>query len=506
MSVRTTRLLSYILVLSMLISSVSSCGKNEKKHFVMRTFSTLGSDEDAKVYSEIISEYTKTHKNVVINDTSTTRSGGYKMELSIPSTYRGASTPDVIYYSAMDDMSALSDFFMTIDEIRKDYPAFASNISEAAINSAAADDGGRYCIPVRGQWQGIVINAALFRRSALKIPEKWEDVVRAAMHFEKSNVSLFANSLDESGALLEYMVRGLGGTKSLNSAIKGTPDENWSTALDAIEALDELNAFPKMSKSSFDTLISPSDLRHTSAKKQPSPVALYNSGKAAILLMDNTICGQINADIDSSYIALPEVGTFTQAESTTASNSYPTHAISGPVYPPITANTLPPEEPETTVKHSPDPTQSLSCSVSDSDSVSAENGLYVSFSEGFYITKKAYYDKNKREDVLDFVESFLKEQNAVKLCGNYQAPSLKKLSKRIRNNLTDKSNIYNGVIKSVQSADSFYVSARTQENSFFWEHCSLAVACMSKGILTKKEALGMISNSQTTVNDIIADR
>ena len=158
----------------------------------MRTFSTLGSDEDAKVYSEIISEYTKTHKNVVINDTSTTRSGGYKMELSIPSTYRGASTPDVIYYSAMDDMSALSDFFMTIDEIRKDYPAFASNISEAAINSAAADDGGRYCIPVRGQWQGIVINAALFRRSALKIPEKWEDVVRAAMHFEKSNVSLFA--------------------------------------------------------------------------------------------------------------------------------------------------------------------------------------------------------------------------------------------------------------------------------------------------------------------------
>ena len=93
MSVRRIRLLSFALVVSLLLSCVSGCGENKKKNFVMRTFSTLGAEADAASYSEILSEYSKSHKNVVINDTSTTRSGSYKMELSIASTYRGAGTP-----------------------------------------------------------------------------------------------------------------------------------------------------------------------------------------------------------------------------------------------------------------------------------------------------------------------------------------------------------------------------------------------------------------------------
>lgn len=506
--VKPVRLLSFVLAFLLLVGCLNGCGDNEKKKFVMRTFSTLGSEQDAKSYASIISQYTKDHKNVVINDTSTTQSGSYKMELSISSTYRGAGSPDVIYYSAISDMSQLSDFFMTVDEIRKDYPQFAANVSEAAINCAAASDGRRYCIPVRGQWRGIVVNAAMFRRSSLRIPETWDDIVRAAHHYEKSKVSLFANTLEESGALIEYMVRSLGGAESLHSGMQGSPDENWNTVLDAIEMLDELNAFPDMSKSSFDSLVSPSDLKHTTSKNAPSPVELYNSGQAVILLMDNTMCGQINTDIDSQYIALPQIGTITQAESTTASNTYPTHAMSGPVYPEITANTLPPQEPETTVRHSPDPTDAADHAVSGSDEKadSKENGLYVNFAEGFYITKKAYYDKVKREDVLDFVEYFLKEENAAMLCSDYQAPSLHSMKKKTQDKLTNKSNIYNGVIKSVQNADSFILTTQTQENNFFWNHCSLAVACMSKGILTKKEALSMIANTQMTVKDIYNDR
>ena len=513
MSVTRIRLLSFSLALSMLLTCLSGCGGSEKKSFVMRTFSTFGSEQDAKPYREIMSAYSKGHRNVVINDTSTTLSGSYKMELSISSTYRGAGTPDVIYYSAISDMSELSDYFMTVDEIRKDYPKFAKSISEAAINSVAADNGNRYCIPIRGQWRGIVINAAMFRRSALRIPETWDDLVRAARHYEKSKVSLFANSLDESGALVEYMIRGLGGMDSLASAMKGTPDDNWETVLEAIELLDGLNAFPKMPKGSFDSLISPTDLKHTAQNKLTSPVELYNSGKAAILLMDNSMCAGINTEIDSKYIALPQIGTVTEdedEETTTESNSYPSHALSGPVYPPITGNTLPAEETTKAPggKRSPAPTQSQGPAGSDKAAGQAvsENGLYVNFAEGFYITKKAYYDKTKREDVLDFVEYFLKEESVAKLCGNYQAPSLSKMSDKVRDKLTDKSNIYNGVIKSVQTADSFIVTTQTQENDYFWSHCSMAVACLSKGIITRNEALGLIADTQLTVTDIYSHR
>ncbi|MBQ9903033.1 MAG: extracellular solute-binding protein [Clostridia bacterium] len=518
MSVRDKRLMACALVFALFlgcISGLSGCGENEKKHFVLRSFSTLGAEEDAAAYSAVIAEYSKSHKHVTINDTSTTKAGSYKMELSLASTYRGANTPDVIYYSSIEDMSGLCDFFVTVDEIRRDYPKFAANISEAAINSVAASDGRRYCIPVRGEWRGIVINAAMFRRSSLKIPEKWDDIIRAAHHFENNKkVSLFANSLDESSSLIEYMVRSLGGMKSIQSAINGNPDDNWDTVLDAIEALDNLNAFPKMPKSSFDSLVSPTELSHTAKKAQPSAVELYNSEKAAILLLDNTVCGEIDTDIDSNYIALPEVGTISENEyeyTTSQSNTYPTHALSGPVYPPITANTLPTDPPTTTtVKHSPDPAESTRPADGDADTGqeehSSDNGLYVNFDEGFYITKKAYYDKVKREDIIEFVEFFLKEENATRLCCHYQAPSLSTLSDKARDKLTGKSNIFNGVINSVEKADKFVVTTQTQENVFFWEHCSLAVACMSKGILTKKEALGMISDTQRTVSDIYSSR
>ncbi len=507
---------------AVLFGTCCSCGRNDKKHFVMRTYSTFGAADDLAAYSAIINEYTKTHKNVVINDTTTTASGSYKMALSITSTYRGANAPDVIYFSAIKDMSELSDFFMTVDEIRADYPDFARGVSEAVIDSAAANDGGRYCIPVRGDWQGIVVNAALFRKSALRVPETWDDIMKAALHFQKGETYLFANSLSDSSALMEYLVRGLGGVKSVRSAMNGTPDKSWTQALEAVAKLDELGAFPPMAPEAFDYLVSRSDLKNTSDQPQPSPVELYNSGSAAILLIDNTMCGSINTDIDSQYIALPQYGTFTRADITTAANTYPTNAASGPVYPPVTANTLPPTKPtsggkapasgsgEAATPAAADNTSQTrttrAAPVSRTDeqirSVS-ENGLYVNFGEGFYITKKAYYDSDKREDMLDFVESFLKEDSCVRLCGNaYRVPALASISRGAQDKLTDKSNIYNGVIQSVQSADTFLLTTQTQENAFFWSHCSMAVSYRSKGILTDEQTLRLIADTQSTAADV----
>ena len=546
------QIVAWFTALSLLLTVFASCGKKEKTHFVMKTYSTFGEADDLAAYSEIVSEYTKTHKNVVINDTTTTQSNSYKMALSIASTYRGANTPDVVYFSAISDMSELSDFFMTVDEIRADYPKFAKGISEAALDSAAAGDGGRYCIPVRGDWQGIVVNAAMFRRSSLNIPASWEDLIRAARHFQKSDVSLFANSLDKSSALMEYLVRSLGGMKSIQSAINGNPDHCWAQALEAVEQLDELNAFPRLPQEAFDYLVSPSDLKNTSTEQLPSAMELYNTEKAAILLIDNAMCGSINADLDSQYIALPQLGTLTAEESTTAGFSYPTNVVSGPVYPKITANTLPPTQmpdsgsgetsalaaesatetsgtsstdasltestPAAPVETTTAPSESTALTettvpvpVSPSDeeekATVSENGLYVNFAEGFYITKKAYYDTDKREDILDFVEAFLQEENCIKLCGGeYRVPALASISRDSEDKLTDKSNIYNAVINSVQSADSFLVTAQTQENQFFWSHCSMAVAYLSKGMITKEETLRLISDTQITVADIFNAR
>lgn len=516
--------MAFLLAAAMALTLLTACGQQKKPRFVLRTYSTFGEESDREAYAAIIREYTKTHRNAVINDTTTTRANSYKMSLSLASTYRGAGAPDVIYYTAMKDMSELSDFFMTVDEIRADYPHFAEGVSEAALSSAAADDGGRYCIPVRGDWQGIIVNAALFRRSALKVPTTWEDVLRAAEHFQKNReISLFANSLTDSGALMEYLVRALGGEAAVRSAMEGQPDDCWQRALRAVAQLDELNAFPLLPPEAFDYLISPSDLRHTSDEKQDDPVALFNAGKAAILLIDNSMCGSIDADIDSRYIALPPYGTFSTVQTTTTTRfSYPTGSGEpGAVYPRETGNTLPPTQPPasgsgetasadaaSTSSTTVPTTRPSGISPSDTEkSPASEQGLYVNFAEGFYITKKAYYNSEKREDMLALVEAFLQEDNNLSLCGDQsRVPALTSVSRKAEDKLTEKSNLYRAVIQSVQSADSFLVSTQTQENRFFWNHCAMTVAYFSKGVLTQEEALRLIGDTQSTAADFHQQR
>ena len=516
--------LSLTLAGCLLCTSLCACGGEKKKNILLHTFSTFGDEKDLAAYSAVIAGYTKQRRHVVVNDTTTTRANSYKMALSIASTYRGADAPDVVYFAAQSDMDELADYFMTVDDIRKDYPAFASRVSEAALDSTAASDGGRYCIPVRGEWQGIVVNAAMFRKSGLRIPETWDDIERAARHFSKNPVSMFANTLDDSGALVEYMVRSLGGLDSVRTAVDGKPDENWAKVMRAITELDELNAFPKMPAESFDSLVSPSDLKHTATETTASPIDLYNHEKAAILLMDNTMAGQVNADLDSRYIALPRVGTFSSVEITTTRFVYPTDVQYGAVYPRMTANTLPPTTAETNTttaaakKTASTTTRTTSrritsttthrttadgtVSPSDKEDKKRDSGLYVSFAEGFYITKKAYYDSDKREAALDFVESFLEEQNCIRLCADYQAPSLVSLSKDTDSKLNRQSGLYHAVVKAVQNSDRFVTSARTQETSYFWNRCSVAVSCLSKGILKQEEALRLIADPQLTVKDV----
>lgn len=475
----------------------------------MKTYSTFGDENDRSAYSEIIADFTKQHKNVVINDTTTDQSNSYKMELSIASTYKGVNSPDVIYFSVMSDMSELGDYFITIDEIRKDYPNFASNISEAVLDNAAANNGKRYCIPIRGDWQGIVVNAALFRKNALNVPQTWDDIIKAAHHFKSGNAYLFANSLDDSSALTEYLVRGLGGSESLQTAIDGNPDSSWKKALEAIAQLDELSAFPPMTQGPFDYLVSSSDLKHTSAEKTNSALDLYNSGTAAILLIDNNMCGSINSDIDSRYIVLPTVGTVSETSlptsaptSTTAANPDITLPSVRSTLPITQSKKIPSSGSGDSSATSITQSKVSSSDVTQSNSDNVDTGLYVSFAEGFYITKKAYYDEDKREDLLDFVEFFLKDNNCVKFCNNYQVPSLASISANTANSLTNKSNIYNAVINSVQSAKNFITTTQNQDNSFFWKHCSMAVTYMSKGILSPNEAINLISDTQSTVADI----
>ncbi len=521
MPVKFIRIIAIILSCTLLSATFSSCDKNDKKHFVMKTFSTFGSEADLSVYSEVISEYTKQHKNVVINDTTTDKANSYKMELSLSSTYKGSNSPDVVYYSAMSDMDELGDYFMTIDEIRKDYPDFASEVSDAVLNSVAASNGNRYCIPIRGDWQGIIVNAALFRKSGLNVPETWDDITKAANHFKNGEVYLFANSLDDGGALAEYLVRGIGGLDSLNSAIKGTPDSGWKKMLDTVLELDKLSAFPPMSEGPFDHLISPSDLKNTAKSKDElvDAVELYNSGKAAILLIDNSICGKINTDIDSRYIMMPSINTASDAFSTTTSSTISTTTTAlGSTTKTTVRQTLPITPPTKrssgsgsgTSKQTSTTSTTVASTVSSTDTTSpqadtkkSETGLYVNFAEGFYITKKAYYDDDKREDLLDFVEYFLQEENCVKFCNNYQVPSLSSISKESSDSLTQKSNIYNAVINSVQSAKGFIITTQTHENSFFWNHCTVALTYMSKGVLSRNETIQLIADTQLTVADVL---
>lgn len=169
---------------------------------------------------------------------------------SVISSFDSGSEADVLFFFSGNDTDALikSDKFVSLDEIRKSYPDYASNINLAVLEGMKAADGKGYAVPVKGYWERLFINTDIFENLGLTPPETVDDLFALSQPLNEAGVIPIAASLSEvPHYLFEALLFNFTGPSNHHN-IPSDPDnipESWVSALEMFTAMYRAGMFPE---------------------------------------------------------------------------------------------------------------------------------------------------------------------------------------------------------------------------------------------------------------------
>lgn len=323
-------LLSFVLLLAVLCG----CGEPEPSNPTLRIMSTLGSDADFEVYSSLLGEFAAAHSDIYLRDTTVAASEAYRLSAADENTYKSYDAPHVVYYAAAGCFDSLSEYFVSVEEIRESYPDFASGVDSRALDSFRLADGRVYCVPVAGEWTAIVINRAIFDQYSIPVPKDWSGLLSAVSSLSAAGVIPFANSADNCPAVIEQLVASYGGSQAVSLGLQGYSDiisDYWSGALSNFSDLCRSGAFAPAALSddllaalhakypvsatdvsasdiiaanlpeSYDDILGEKRDRYVTA----DPFTLFNGGNAAMIIIDSSEFSNILLTENIQAISLP---------------------------------------------------------------------------------------------------------------------------------------------------------------------------------------------------------
>ena len=191
------------------------------------------------------------------------------------------SEPDVLFYfTDMDAEPFISaGRVVSIEEIREEYPDYATNMKQAMM--AVAADGKHYAVPGTGYWENLFVNRRVLADCDVSVPGpdyKWEDFLSDCAKIRSAGYTPIACSLFEiPHYLFEFAVLN-NGTLATHldvprldaegRLIRDAAAESWIAGIEDIRSLYEDGYLPD------DTLTA------TDAET----VALFAEGGAAFLI------------------------------------------------------------------------------------------------------------------------------------------------------------------------------------------------------------------------------
>ncbi|MFP3156150.1 extracellular solute-binding protein [Lachnospiraceae bacterium ZAX-1] len=262
------KMLSLLLVSAMAIIMLAGCvstkkaGKpadsttnqdtaNEEEAFTTNEYIILeavsmfgGTDPNASAYEEINEVFQSKYSNVALEDNS--QSSDQYWKATIAADFAVGNEPDVIQY--FTDVTAktvlTTDKFVSIDEIKAEYPDYAKDTTEVTLDAVKNPDGVRRAVPTTGYWEGLFCNKDLFESNNVEIPTDWDSLVKAIETFQANDIIPIAVSMNkEPNYWVEYVLLYSAGVESYCSIPETTPAE-WVKGLEVIKTLRDMGAFP----------------------------------------------------------------------------------------------------------------------------------------------------------------------------------------------------------------------------------------------------------------------
>ena len=191
------------------------------------------------------------------------------------------SEPDVLFYFTNVDAEPFINAgrVVSIEEIREEYPDYATNMKEALM--AVASDGRHYAVPSSGYWENLFVNRRVLEACGLPLPGPeytWDaflsdcEIIRAAGYtpiacslFEIPHY-WFEFAVLNNGTLANHLT--VPHLDAEGRLVRDAAAESWIAAIEDIKTLYEAHDLPENTLTATDA----------------ETVALFAEGRAAFLI------------------------------------------------------------------------------------------------------------------------------------------------------------------------------------------------------------------------------
>lgn len=277
------RLLALLLALVMALS-FAACGETAApapsdaaepaaESVTLNVVTSYGGDDGNRAnFEAAVAAYEESTGNK-INDGSATSNEEWKAK--VLTDFETGSEPDVLFFFTNADAEPFitANKVVSIDEIRAEYPDYATNMRESML--AVASDGKSYAVPSSGFWENMFVNKAVLEACDVAVPGPdytWDQFLADCQTIKDAGYTPIACSLVEVPHYwFEFAVMNNGALENQLEVPASVDDEagqKWVAALNDIKELYEKGFFPANTLTAADA----------------ETVALFGEGEAAFLI------------------------------------------------------------------------------------------------------------------------------------------------------------------------------------------------------------------------------
>ncbi len=351
-------------------SSGSGDGAEENTPVELVVTTTFaGEDTNAQNYKEAVKAWETKSGNTIV-DTSATADETFKTR--VVTDFETGSEPDVLFFFNGADANSFIEAgkVVPIDEIRGEFPEYATNMNDDLIVASLVDDK-KYAVPVNGYWEAMFINTEILEAAGVSKPDGSYTMDQFKEDCEKIKAAGYTPIAAALGNIPHYWWEfAIFNNQSPDTHLEipgSVDDENgqaWVAGMNDIKELYELGYFPENTLSATDD----------------ETFAMFTEGKAAFLIDGSWKVGGIVGACQSD-----------------------------------------PEDPSTL---DADKLAKFDVTYVPGKGDRKASDLVGGLSSGYYITRKAWDDPQKKAAAVDFVE-YMTSDNVVPAFAQHSASALK---------------------------------------------------------------------------------
>lgn len=273
-------LLSFVLALNMTACSsgradgpVASETTGAAEPVTLRVVTSYGGDDGNRGNFETAVQAYETATGNIVKDGSATSNEEWKAR--VMTDFETGSEPDVLFFFTDADVDPLIEAgkLVSIEEIREQYPSYASNMKDSMMNMAS--DGKHYAVPASGFWENLFVNKKVLQACGVAMPGvdyTWDQFLTDCRTILDHGYTPIACSLFEIPHYwFEFAVMNNGSLETqldIPASASDPAGQKWVAALHDLKDLYERGFFPGNTLTASDA----------------ETVAMFGRGEAAFLV------------------------------------------------------------------------------------------------------------------------------------------------------------------------------------------------------------------------------